>query len=107
MTETAASGDRLVYDPLRLDVDPYPTYRQLRAKSPLYRGHTDSAGWFWDLSRFDDMQAAVRDWETFNSAYGNDLDDTGELFGPAPAMDLCDPPVHTRQRRALRAAFTL
>ena len=95
----------LNYDPLSLEDDPYPAYRQLRDNAPLYRGSTVS-GEFWALSRFDDVQAAARDWETFSSAQGNDLDDTGLLFGESPAMDLSDPPVHTRHRNALRDAFS-
>ena len=104
---TSALADQPAYDPLRLDVDPYPTYCWLRAEAPLYKGYTSSVGRFWALSRFDDVQAAARDWETFSSAHGNDLDDTGDLFGPAPAMDLCDPPIHARQRQVLRSEFGL
>jgi cytochrome P450 len=97
--------DTIGYNPLLLEEDPYPTYRRLRDDAPLYRGDT-GAGAFWALSRFDDVDAAVRDWQTFSSAHGNDLDDTGLLFGPAPAMDLADPPVHTRHRQALRHVFS-
>jgi cytochrome P450 len=93
------------YNPLLLDQDPYPVYRRLRDEAPLYAGRI-ATGPFWALSRFADVEAAARDWETFSSAQGNDLDDTGRLFGPAPAMDLADPPVHTRQRNVLRKAFT-
>lgn len=94
----------LSYDPLLLERDPYPIYRRLRDEAPVYEGETNGIR-FWALTRFEDVQAAARDWETFSSAEGNDLDDTGLLFGPAPAMDLCDPPAHTRMRDVLRRHF--
>jgi cytochrome P450 len=102
-----STGDPPVYDPLSLEEDPYPVYRELRTSAPVYRGEHPSVGLFWALSRFDDVQRAARSWELLSSAEGNDLDDTGSLFGPAPAMDLCDPPVHTIQRRAMRSDFSL
>lgn len=103
--QPADTGDTLSYDPLLLEQDPYPIYRQLRAEAPVYEGQTNGIR-FWALTRFEDVQAAAREWKTFSSAEGNDLDDTGMLFGPAPAMDLCDPPAHTRMRTVLRHEFT-
>lgn len=94
----------LSYNPLLLEDDPYPVYRRLRDEAPVYCGVT-AAREFWALSRYADVEAAARDWSTFSSAQGNDLDDTGLLFGPAPAMDLADPPVHTRHRQALKHVF--
>jgi cytochrome P450 len=93
------------YDPLQLAEDPYPIYDRLREQAPLYSGITAGVP-FWALCRYDDIVAAANDWTTFSSAQGNDLDKTGELFGPAPAMDLADPPIHTRQRNVLRQLFT-
>ncbi|WP_327303573.1 cytochrome P450 [Streptomyces sp. NBC_01298] len=96
----------LSYDPLQLADDPYPVYRNLRAEAPVYHGQTAEGVTFWALSRYDDVEAAALDWETYSSAEGNDLDDTGLLFGPAPAMDCADPPRHTRMRGALRKEFS-
>ncbi|WP_158226955.1 cytochrome P450 [Amycolatopsis vastitatis] len=96
----------IAYDPLLLADDPYPAYRRLRAEEPVYRGQTGEGISFWALSRFADVQAAAVDWESFSSAEGNDLDDTGLLFGPAPAMDCADPPQHTRMRNVLRKMFS-
>ena len=101
---TTTTDQVIDYNPLLLEPDPYPTYRRLPDEAPVYRGHCD-AGEFWALSRFADVQAAARDWETFSSAEGNDLDDTGLLFGPGPSMDICAPPIHTRQRAALKREF--
>ena len=94
----------LEYDPLELEADPYPLYRRLRDEAPVYAGRTNG-GEFWALSRFADVQAGARDWATFSSAEGNDLDDTGLLFAPAGELSSADPPAHTRLRDAVRKEF--
>ncbi|MGZ6266606.1 MAG: hypothetical protein ACXWN4_06850, partial [Candidatus Limnocylindrales bacterium] len=63
----------------------------------------------WAFSRFDDVQAVSKDWETYSSAVGglgNDLDDTYQLFLPAGDLAAVDPPPHDRLRAALRLAFS-
>lgn len=92
------------YDPLDLEGDPYPVYRRLRDAAPVYAGVTHGVP-FWALSRFDDVQAAARDWETFSSSEGNDLDDTGLLFGAEGELTSADPPLHTRLRAAVKHEF--
>jgi cytochrome P450 len=91
------------WDPLLVLDDPYPTYRRLRDEAPLYR---DEERGVWALSRFDDVQSAARDWQTFSSGEGNDQDDGRQLFEPAGDLAGIDPPDHTRLRKALRSAFT-
>lgn len=91
------------WDPLRVVDDPYPTYRRLRNEAPLYR---DEEREIWALSRFDDVQAAARDWKTFSSSDGNDHDDGHQLFEPAGDVAGIDPPDHTRLRKALHRAFS-
>jgi cytochrome P450 len=92
------------YDPLDLEPDPYPAYRRLRDAAPVYAGVTNGGG-FWAISRFDDVQAVARDWERFSSADGNDLDDTGLLFGAVGELTSADPPLHTRLRTVVRKEF--
>jgi cytochrome P450 len=92
----------LEYDPfsLALEDDPYPTYRRLRDEAPLY--HSDK--WeFWALSRFEDVRSAARDWRTFSSAEGMDLD-TPRWAGAGAITDL-DPPRHDQLRYIVRNAF--
>ena len=93
------------WDPLVPLDDPYPTYRRLRDSTPSY--HHEKRD-LWALSRFDDVQTAAKDWETFSSAggTGNDVDDTYQLFLPAGDLPAADPPLHTRLRAALRLAFS-
>ena len=44
---------------------------KLRHERPVaWHQHPDSGKGFWSLTRFDDVAAATRDWETFSSAYG-------------------------------------
>ena len=54
-------GDsQLSYDPynVEIDIDPYPTYKRLRDEAPLYYNEKFD---FWGLSRFADVEAALRD----------------------------------------------
>ncbi len=63
---------------------------------------------FWSVTRFDDLVTVSRDTETFSSAVGHiqiyDIDPDA-LDARASMIDL-DPPVHTRLRRLVSAAFT-
>jgi cytochrome P450 len=90
------------WDPLFHLDDPYPVYRRLRDEAPLH--HEETRG-IWAFSRFDDVQRAARDWETYSSRAGNDFDDTYQLFLPAGDLAAADPPLHARLRHALHAAF--
>jgi cytochrome P450 len=92
----------LRYDPLQLHEDPYPLYRRLRDEAPVYRSEERDC---WVLSRYEDVQAAARDWETFRNGEGNTLDHTGELFAPAGEVTHADPPLHGRLRDAVRKEF--
>jgi cytochrome P450 len=90
------------FDPFAYYPDPFPVYRRLRNGAPVYR---DAERNFWVLSRFDDVDAAARDWRTFSSAQGNDLDDTYELWRPGSPESI-DPPDHGRLRDVVRRQFT-
>jgi cytochrome P450 len=95
----------LYYDPwdVEIDIDPYPTYRRLRDESPLY--YNDRHG-FWGLSRFADIDAALRDPQRFSSAKGDIL----EVVKADPVMPPGvfineDPPLHTIHRALVSRAF--
>lgn len=98
--------NEVLYDPFSLEAreDPYPIYRRLRAEAPVYR---DEAHDLWVLTRFDDVQAAARDWKTFSNAEGDDLDRTNEVFGTGETGNFIasDPPVHARMRGMVRKLF--
>lgn len=96
----------LVYDPydVEIDADPYPVYRRLRDEAPLYRNeHLD----FWGLSRFADVEAALKDSGRLSSAKGDIL----EVVKADPVMPPGvfineDPPEHTMHRALVSRAFT-
>ena len=73
-------AEAIEYSPFSPEVqaDPYPVYRRLRDQAPLYRSAEHG---FWALSRYEDVVAVSRDWKTFSSALGVDIDDTGGEFG--------------------------
>jgi len=87
------------YDPFLFYEDPYPVYRRLRDEAPVYLNRRRS---IWVLSRFDDVQRAGRDWRTFSSAEGVDIDDS--RLGPGSFLD-ADPPRHDELRKILHADF--
>jgi cytochrome P450 len=104
--QLAPTDPSVAWDPLVPLDDPYPIYRRLRDEAPVYH-HAGRD--LWVLSRWDDVQAAAKDWATFSSSAGgtgNDVDDTYQLFLPAGDLPAADPPVHTRLRGALRLAFS-
>ena len=55
---------------------------------------------FYTLSRYEDVEQALRDIETFSSQFGQ-----GPRFTD-PAGMLCDPPQHTYVRKLVQQAFT-
>jgi cytochrome P450 len=89
---------------------PYDWFEALRREAPLFWQDEPGGGrGFWSLTRYDDVVAASKDWETFSSSAGgtgNDVDDTYQLFLPAGDLPANDPPVHSRLRGALRLAFS-
>ena len=100
------AGNQLSYDPydVEIDADPYPVYKRLREEAPLYYNEKFD---FWGLSRFADVEAALRDVENLSSAKGDIL----EVVKAEPVMPLGvfineDPPLHTVHRLLVSRAFT-
>src|SRR3546814_20273692 len=75
--------------------DPYPTYRWLRERAPVYRmpGAT-----LWVVSRHHDIERILHDHDTFYSDLGMKV--------PLMLMVMKDPPDHTRFRTTVHFAFT-
>jgi cytochrome P450 len=93
----------LEYSPFAPEVqhDPYPVYRLLRDHAPLYRNAEHD---FWAVSRYQDVVAVSRDWGTYSSASGVDIDDTGGQFGNGNFLEE-DPPLHDVLRAVVRTQF--
>lgn len=93
--------------------DPYPTYALLREHDPV---HWDDQLNGFLVTRYDDVNAALRDHETFSSRRISLLAARGGA-DPSPAMrrftDLAsqwmwmlDPPQHTRVRKLMNQGFS-
>ncbi len=85
--------------------DPYPTYQRLRDEAPVYLN--DKYG-FVALSRYADVVAAHRDWETYSSTHGVDLITlaSGEPPSEHVSIIMMDPPAHHHMRTLVNRVFT-
>lgn len=82
-----------------LDEEPYPVYKVLRDEYPVY---LDERYDLWVISRFEDIQPALRDWKTFSQKPGIDIDGHGrEMIGEGDMLDM-DPPRHDELRKAVQ-----
>ena len=90
------------YDPIQFYADPYPVYRHLRDNDPVHHNLERN---IWVLSRYDDVQAAARDWQTFINGRGVDVFAEDFSHGPGDFLDT-DPPRHDQLRKVVRDGFT-
>src|SRR5699024_3723309 len=102
----AVPQGQISYDPynVEIDLDPYPTYRRLRDEQPAYYNERFD---FWALSRFADVDAALRDTENLSSAKGDILEVVkAEPNMPNGVFINEDPALHTVHRLLVSRAFT-
>ena len=97
MSTTTIDGE-IRYDPYdpELQLDPFPMFRRMREEAPLYYNEEYD---FFALSRFDDVEAAFKDHQTFSSAKSDILElikTPMEL--PSGVFIFEDPPLHTAHR---------
>src|SRR5205807_6200918 len=71
MTVTSESG--VYYDPydFEIDADPYPVWKRMRDEAPLYYNEKYD---FFAVSRFDDVEKGLIDWDTYRSGRGSVLE---------------------------------
>ena len=103
---TVTSPRDLYYDPydFEIDSDPYPLWRRMRDEAPLY--YNDRYD-FYALSRYDDVDKAMLDWETYSSAKGSILElIRANVEVPSGVVLFEDPPVHQIHRSLLSRVFT-
>ncbi|BBY41561.1 cytochrome P450 [Mycobacterium mantenii] len=103
---TIRTADDLYYDPWDVDLnaDPYPMFRRIRENAPLYYNSEHD---FYALSRFDDVNRALVDHQTFSSARGVVLEIIKAGIEIPPGLLIFeDPPVHDIHRSLLSRAFT-
>jgi cytochrome P450 len=96
----------IYYDPydFEIDDDPYPLWRRMREETPLYYNEKYD---FFALSRFDDVEKGLLDWETYRSGRGSILELIRADFEVPPGLVLFeDPPIHDVHRGLLSRVFT-
>ena len=98
-----ANHAKTLYDPLSQEsrTDPYPAYERLRTRAPVYYCEPRNV---WVLSRYEDVRAALRDWERFTSAKGLEIGDFVGFFGKGDFVQM-DPPEHDDVRRIFAPRF--
>ena len=98
-------SEQLYYDPwdVEIDLDPYPVYRRLRDEAPLYHNERHD---FWGVSRYADVEAALKDTNRLSSAKGDILEvvKTDPVMPPGVFINE-DPPLHTIHRALVSRAF--
>ncbi len=103
---TDSTEAELYYDPysVELNMNPYPVFARIREEAPLYYNDQHD---FYALSRFDDVQKAVIDHETFISGRGALLEiiKSGMEIPPGTLI-FEDPPIHNIHRNLLSRVFT-
>ena len=103
---TVSAAREIYFDPydVALNADPYPMCRRLREESPLYYNEQHD---FYALSRFDDVDRALVDYQTFSSAKGAILELIKANIDIPPGVLLFeDPPIHDVHRKLLSRMFT-
>jgi cytochrome P450 len=107
VTDPILQAGTVDFDPFSDDFfnDPFNTYRRLRDEAPVY--HNEKYG-FWALSRYEDVEPAMKDCQTYSSARGITLD--MYLAEPDPTQPtliiMMDPPEHTVMRKLVNKVFT-
>ena len=96
----------LSYDPysVEIDTDPYPVFARLREEAPLYYNAEYD---FYALSRYDDVERALVDRDTYISGRGGILEIIKAGIQMPPGILIFeDPPTHTIHRSLLSRVFT-
>ena len=104
MSVTTDQG--VYYDPYDREIlaDPYPVFRRLRDEAPVYYNEKFD---FYGLSRFQDVEDALKDKLVFSSKKGVILDMIQADFEMPPGTLIHDePPIHTIHRGLLSRVFT-
>ncbi len=102
----ATTAPAAYYDPYDFDIDadPYPVWKRLRDEAPLYVNEKYD---FYALSRYDDVEKAFVDWQTYSSARGSVLEIIKANIEMPPGMFIFeDPPDHDLHRGLLSRVFT-
>jgi len=96
---------KVVFDPFSSDFfnAPFATYRRMRNEEPVYYSENYD---FYALTRHADVVAAIRDFDTFSSSRGVDLEMVQSGNPVPPLIIMMDPPEHRRMRNLVNKVFT-
>ena len=103
---TGSEVSDVYYDPydFTIDADPYPVWRRMRDEAPLYYNEKYD---FHALTRFDDVEPCLADWDTYRSGTGTVLEMIrANIEVPSGAILFEDPPLHDVHRGVMRRVFT-
>lgn len=103
---STASDTDVYFDPydVGINANPYPVYARLREEAPIYYNAPYD---FWALSRHEDVQKGLVNWQVFSSSRGDILELVKSDMEMPPGVILFeDPPVHTMHRGLMSRVFT-
>ncbi len=91
--------------------DPFPTYAHLREACPVHGHAAPYGGTIWYITRYADVEAVLKDAETFvkdpaNARDGKKKAGNGLMDRINRNMLFADAPDHTRLRKLVNIAFT-
>jgi cytochrome P450 len=89
-----------VFDP-DIQADPFPLYNEIRERCPV--GRSEQHGGHWIVSRYEDVEAVMRNWQDFSSRQVL-IPHFEHFYGEQIPLEL-DPPEHTKFRQALSPLF--
>ena len=94
------------FDPFSREAreNPYPAYRLMLDDEALRAYRNDDRA-FVAVTRYDDAVAVLRDWRTFSSAKGVEIDASSSEFAEGLFLEE-DPPVHKQLRGVVHADFS-
>ena len=103
---TITNDREIYYDPFnkQVDKDPHPVWKRMRDEAPLYRNDKYD---FWALTRYDDVERGLVDWDTFRSGKGSTLEVImSGMEVPSGMILMEDPPAHDAHRGLMSRVFT-
>ena len=103
---SVTSESDVYYDPYdaEIDKDPHAVWKRLRDEVPLYYNEPHD---FFALSRFEDVEPCLVDWDTYRSGKGSILELIKADFEiPRGVILFEDPPRHDVHRGVMSRVFT-
>ncbi len=90
------------FDSIERNLDPFPIYAEMRQHQPVYYNRERFS---WNVFRYDDVQRALSEYETFSSQYPRRQNAPGA--NPfAESIISTNPPRHRQLRALVTQAFT-